>query len=234
VAATVTALAAGSADTANGTSYSGTAGTPSAGDLLIAFVNASGTVAAGTMTGVWTWKKLTSATKASVDTLYIFYAEATAATSTTPVFDCTGDGATGACISVMRLTGLDGQAQPYIRQIATATASTANPSVTFGAAVLTGNLVIGACSNSTNSAVQFTAPASWTELHEVAHASPTQALETCYRLSGETGTTITWTNANTTAWVAYALELYIAGTGPEMVDDGGRYTGFFGLQGGIG
>ena len=207
MAVTFTQLAAASASTSNTSSYAGTAGTPAAGDLLLCFVIASDTVAAGTMTGGgWTWNKLTSFTKnGGLDTLYVFWAFATAATSTTPTFDCTGDNATGCIIYCLRVTGSGGTS---IRQMNTNTGSTANPSVTMPYAILTGNGVVGFVVNGTNSAVQFTAPTSWTENAETSYNTPPNGGEVASRASGETNTTITWTNANTTAWGAIVIELW--------------------------
>jgi hypothetical protein len=214
MAMAVAALAAASANTTNNAaSHTGTAGTPTSGDLLIAVVQVSGNTAVGSMSGQWTWIFLTSFTKNSgADTVYIFYASATAATSTTPVYTISGN-STGSAMSVYRITGLDSQVQPYIRQFKSATGTAANPAVTMDTAILTGNGVIGIATNTTSSATQWTAPGSWSEMHETNYSSPATSLETAYRASGETGTTITWTNANTTAWAVMVIELYVAGTG---------------------
>lgn len=80
--------------------------------------------------------------------------------------------------------------------------------------------MIGAALNSTNSSTQWTAPTSWTEAHEVAYNTPASSLETCYRVSGHTSTTVQWTNANTTSWGIIVMELYNAGTGPTHTDNG--------------
>lgn len=229
-----TALAAATASTSNTNSYAGNAGTPSSGDLLICFVSAQTTVAAGAMTGQWTWNLLTSFTKNSgADTIYVFWARTTGTTSTTPTFDCTGDNATGCIISCIRVTGQEGGGAPYLRQMKTATGSTANPAVAMDTAILTGNGCLGFCANGTNSAVQFTAPSTgggWTEVHEVSHTNSPHGATTVSKVSGETGSTITWTNSNTTAWGAIILEFYVSGTGPIMLDDPGA-SGFFGIQG---
>jgi hypothetical protein len=210
MAITITQLAAISGSTSNTNSYAGTAGTPAAGDLLLAFVVASDTTAVATMTGAWTWKLFTSFTyNAGVDTIYVFYSYATAATSTTPTFDCTGDNATGACIYCLRFTGSYGVKVPVIRQKATNTGNTANPSVTMPYAVLTTNAVIGIASNLTNSAAQWTQPSGWTENAEVSYNTPPHSFHISSRTSGETGTTISWTNANTTNWGVMVLELVI-------------------------
>ena len=119
------------------------------------------------MTGTWTWTKLTSFTfNGGLDTIYVFWAIATAATSTKPVFSCAGDSATGCIIYTLRITGQDAGGAPYIRQMKTATGNTANPSVTLDNAVLTGNEVVGVACNKKNSSTQWTAPASWSENSE--------------------------------------------------------------------
>lgn len=231
MAVAVSALAAASANTTNNAaSHTGTAGTPAAGDLLIACIQVSGNTVAGSMAGGgWTWKFLDSFPKNSgADTVYIFYAPATAATSTTPVYTISGN-STGSAMSVLKVTETDSVVQPYIRQVKKATGSTANPAVTMDTAILTGNGVIGIASNTTSSATQWTMPASWTaEIHETNYATPGSSLETCYRASGETGSTITWTNANTTQWGIIVMELWVAGAGREVVSDYGA-SGMFGI-----
>jgi hypothetical protein len=223
-----TQLAAMSTSTSNTNSYAGTAGTPAANDLLICGVLASDTVVAPTMTGTWTWRLLTSFTFNTVDSIHLFWAVATAGSSTTPTFDCAGDNATGALIYCVRVTGAEGQIQPYVRQIATNTGSTANPSVTFAKAVLAGNGVFSFAANNTNSSTQWTNPASWSTDVENTFNTPPHGLAFSGRSSGETGTVITWTNANTSVWGVIAVELYVSGSGPIESDNGlvGFYGGF--------
>jgi len=227
------ALAAATANTSNNqASHTGNAGTPGAGDLLICCILVSGNTAVGSMSGGgWNWKFLTSFTKNSgADTFFIFEAAATAATSTTPVYTINGN-STGSCLSCVKLNGASSQTSAYIRQINTATGTTANPAVPMSVAILTGNGCLGFAGNGTNSAAQFAVPSGWgTEISEVTYNTPPNSLETAFRNSGETASTITWTNANTTAWGAIVLEFYVAGTGPESVDSFGQ-GGFFGLQG---
>jgi len=213
MAVAFTQLAAINALTTNTSSYAGTAGTPVAGDLLICFAYISATVAAGSMTGGgWTWTKLTSfSTGVQSGTLYVFWAYASAATSTTPLMDVSGDNGTGSIIQCFRITGSEGVQVPSIRQFKTNTnAGSANPSVTMDAAIKTENGVIGMSVNATNSATQYTAPTSWTEGGEIGMGTtPAAGGETAFRASGETNTTITWTNANTTAWAAIVLEINV-------------------------
>lgn len=225
-----TALAAANGSTSNqSTAYLGNAGTPAAGDILICYVMCSGRNAVGTLSGGgWEWNLLLSRLKnGNADIISIWYAYADAATSTQPSY-LPGGNATGCIISCVRVTGQEGTNVPYIRQIATGTASTANPTAVFGAAPLTGNGILAFASNQTNSTTQWTAPASFTEISEVAYNTPANSLETVSRATGQTNATLTWTNANTTAWVTYAIEFYVAGTGPTEPQESGSGTGFSG------
>lgn len=222
-----TALSTALASTSNASSYAGNAGTPAAGDLLICFVLCSGQSVSGTLAGTFTWNLLYSFTKNSAaDIIDVFWAYAATATSTTPTYTVGGPGnGSGAIISAMRVTGAEGQVQPYIRQFNTATGTGANPALAMDTAILTGNGVLGFATNGTNSATQWTAPTSFTEVSEVAYNSPANSGETVSVASGVTASTLTWTNANTTAWGVTAIEFYVAGTGPSPING---MTGFFG------
>ena len=228
---TFTALAAANGNTTNqSTAYLGNAGTPAANDILICYVMCSGNNASGTLTGGgWTWNLLLSRLKnGNADIITIWYAHATAATSTTPSY-LPAAAATGCIISCVRVTGQEGTNVPYIRQIATGAASTTNPTAVFGVAPLTGNGILTFANNLTNSTTQWTPPGSFTEISEVAYNTPANSLQTASRGSGQTAATLTWTNANTTAWVTYAIEIYESGTGPTAPDNFGfGSAGFFG------
>lgn len=235
MAVSFTPLSNALASTSNTNSYAGNAGTPASGDLLICAVQVSDSTEAGgasfSLSGTWTWNLLTSFTyNGGADTLLIFWAVATAATSTTPTFSCTGDNGSGCIIDCWRITGAEGQTQPYLRQFKTSTGSVANPSITMDTAILTGNGVLAFASNKTNSAAQWTPPTNWTETanHETSYNTPTTSMEAAFRTSGETGTTISWTNANTTQWGIILLEFYVATSGPIALDSNGSMSGFFG------
>jgi len=228
VAVVRTRLAAAVASSSNTTSYAGPVGTPAVGDLLLCVVAATGTTAAGTMSGgSLTWTQLTRFSyNSGADTMYVFWAVATAAVSITPTFDCTGDAATGAIIACARFTGLEGQNQLYVRQTATATGSTANPSIAFPVACNTNNAVILIGANGTNSATQWSPGTSYTEMDEATYTTPAASLAWHDRMSGETGNGKLMTNANTTPWGMIGIELYAAGQGPSTADAQGM--GFFG------
>lgn len=227
--ATFTQLATGLASTTNqSTAYTATAGTPVIGDLLICAVLCTGNTTVGTLSGTWTWTLLTSfTTGAGANILSIWYASAAAATSTAPSY-LPAAAATGCFIHCVRVTGVEGLVQPYVRQVATNTGATTNPTVVFGTAPLTANGILAWATNLTNSATQWTAPTSFTEVAELAINTPTTSLEIAARGSGQTTTTLTWTNANTTTWTTYAIELYNTGTGIIEPQGTGSGTGFFG------
>lgn len=212
-AATVTHRIA-TASTSNVTSYASGAFTPAAGDLLIAFVVASGTVATGTMTDSQSlgFTKVTSALKASsVDTVYAFVSNNLAANSSmTVTFDCTGDAATGAVIFVasvsgMLRAGLNAIAQSAIQENQ---AASGTPAPAFTNAVNTNNPTLGSVGNGSNPA-GMTPPSSWTEdaAGDTGYNTPPTGGEYAFRNSGFTGTTITWGSTSATAFGAIILEL---------------------------
>lgn len=229
--AVFTQLSAALASTTNATSYAGNAGTPVAGDMLICFVSTSGLTTSGSMTGGgWTWTNVKSFTKnAGADVINVFWAYASTATSTTPTFATGGVTATGCIISCVRCTGLTDQTSftnSLQQAIVTNTGSTTNPTVVFGSALNSANGVLAFAANGTNSTTQWTAPTGFTEISEVAYNTPANSGETASIGSGASGTTLTWTNANTTAWGTVGIELIsLVGT---SFDPFGQ-LGFFGL-----
>lgn len=210
-AATVT-HAVSTADNGNGTSYVSGAFTPVAGDLLVVFVTATGTVATGTMTdsqGLG-FTKVTSALKnTSADTIYFFVSNNTAAASSmTVTFNCTGDAATGATTQVARIAGMSRKGLSAILQTAKQEnqAASGTPAPAFAAAAHTGNPTLGVVGNSTNPAT-MTPPTSWTEQNDTGHTLPTDGSEYVSRDSGFTGTTITWGSTSASAFGDIIVEL---------------------------
>ncbi len=224
----ISALAVANYNSADTTTYTGTPGTPVIGDLIIACFYVTGYTGVANCSGTFTWQLLSQVpANGGANTLYIFSAYASTATSTTPTLTI-GSNATGCIISCVRLTGNEGQVQPYIRQVSTRNGSTANPSVVMTVAPLTGNGMIAVGCNLTNSSAQWAPPASWLEISETAGTiAPVCSLQIMYRLTGQTATTISWSNTNTTAWTTFAAEFYVAGTGPIAITGNGE-TGFFG------
>lgn len=196
------------ADTANTTSYAPlTAYTPTANALQVVFVMASGTVAVATMTGgSLTWTLRHSRASGAGSTLYCFTAQAGGSpASTDPTFDCTGDAATGVAMAVLEVTGHD-QTTPEV-QHGDGAASGTNPVCTFGSSLNTNNCYLCAVGGNV-SAPAYTEPGSFTETAEIGHASPNNGIEVCYRINGETGTTLTWSAASTN-WVSVGIEIAV-------------------------
>ena len=213
--ATVTNLFAGDTDTLNVTSYVGPSFTPTAGDLLVIFAGASGTVAASpTMTASangLTFTLLGSATKnTSADTLYAYVANQLVPASPsamTVTFDCTGDAATGCIISGAGVTGISKISSAAVLQYAEVNnvlGGTA-PSTVFTNNCDTNSPTLQAVL--TGVGTGSTPPTNWTEQVDVTYATPTTGGGYSSRDSGFASTTITLGSTTNGACCAIALEL---------------------------
>ncbi len=212
MAGTVT-LGVTDVDTSNVTSYLTGSFATAANDLLVVFVVATATVAAGGCSdnGGGTYTKITSSTKnASADTLYLFVANQLdpGSATRTVTFTSTGDAATGAVIIVLRVAGMSKTGTAAVRQTAVQNnqASGTTPAPAFAASVLTGNPTVGFVGNATNPAT-MTPPAGWTEQGDVGYATPTTGGEGVSRDSGFSGTTITWGGTSGSAFGDIVAEL---------------------------
>jgi hypothetical protein len=76
-------------------------------------------------------------------------------------------------------------------------------------AALTANLCIGVVMGGTVTPA-ITQPASWTESVDLSYLTPTTGMETAFRNSGETGSTITWGSTIATAFASMVIELDIS------------------------
>ena len=232
MAVSFTQLAAGTADTGNqSTAYLGTAGTPAAGDLLIAFVVCAGNTAIGTLTGGgFTWSVLTSAAISTTHFCSIWWAAAPTATSTTLSY-LPAAAATGCILYGVRVTGARSQTLATVGEAlqqaaVTNSGSTANPPITFGSNTTAGNGLLLFGANATNSTTQWTAPTGFTELTELAQNAPATSGEVAQLSPVVTpATTYTWTNANTSTWRTFGLEFAAAGTSFDPMG----MMGFFGM-----
>lgn len=223
-----TILGVSTPSTSNASSYASGAFTPAAGDLLIAFVVATGTVhptSAAAMTDSQSlgWDLLAATTfNGGADSLFVFAArKPAAASSMTVTFACSGDAATGANVGVMRIAGADGV---YVRQVAVATgAASTTPAVTLDNAIDSANPLVGCVGNGTNPAT-ITAPGSWTESSDTGYNTPACGIELVRRDSGATGSTVTWGSTSGTAWAAAIVEVYNSGSGVVPDDSVGVGT----------
>lgn len=192
----------------NTTSYtSASAGQPTAGAHLVAFVAASGTVAAApTFSGYGATWTLTDkvAFNGGADTLYFFEAEAGAAPSSTQItFDCTGDAATGCAARAQEITSAVPTKVQLVKSAANQTS--ANPTVTLAALSNTSdNLVIFAFGQSGVTQPAGTAGTNYLEKYDVSYATPTTGLyiESGLAISDNTPDV----TMATTLWAGMAVE----------------------------
>lgn len=207
-------FAISSVSTSQAATYPTIAFTPAALDLLLVFVVATGTVGAGTCTeslGQTTFTNITTALKASsADTLYLFISNQplTTAGSRTVTYGTGGGNATGAVVTVYRISGQSRFGAGASRQTAIQSnqAAAGTPAPAFANAVLTGNPTLGVLGNATSPAT-MTAPASWTEDSDNGYATPTTGQESISRASGFTGTTVTWGSASASAFGDIVVEI---------------------------
>jgi hypothetical protein len=203
--------------TTNVTSYAGTAFTPAANELCVAFVTVTASRidsgngrAALSDTQNLGWVLVDFALKAtSADSCYVFVASKLAANSaTTPTFDCTGDAGTGATIQVFGISGMTRTGIDAVRQTAKQSngAAAATPAPVFASACLTGNVVAGIVNNAGTAGSVETPPAGWTEGDDTGYITPSTGAEYAFINSGFTGTTVTWGAASATAFCALVIE----------------------------
>lgn len=216
--------------TTNTTSYTSTAFTPTAGDLLVVLVSASDTTAAGSVSNSQglTFTKVTSALKnGGLDTMYVFVANAACnGNSQTCTFDCTGDAATGCAMSIVRISGMSKFGSSAVRQTAKQeNQAAATPAPAFSSAPLTTNPCIALMANLTNPATMTRPDNNWTEQRDNGFNTPTNGYEYCTRASGFTGTTITWGSASASAFGAIIVEFDNSVSGTLAATESGSDTG---------
>ena len=206
--------------TSNATTYDFGSFTPTANSLLVCVAVVSATVAAGSMSTVsgttLTWNQETTFDGGG-DRFYLYWAKVGSSVSASVYrINVTGDAGTGCFGYMLTFTGYDSKRANPIRQFAANSGlGTANANVTFSDAMNTNNgyaaLWSGGLSSS-NPANVSTPPTSWTEIGDNGYGSPTRNASCAFRAGGETGTTITFTNA-TASWGCVGFEVY-ADTGP--------------------
>lgn len=207
---------AGTASTTGGNTAASGSFTPVAGDLLVVFVAATGSITVATMissiSGV-TFTRITSVLKnTSADTITIFVSNAfVPASAQTVTAGNLGAGCTGAVILIYRVAGMTRTGPDAIRQFSSQAngAAAGTPAPVFNVAALTGNPCVGCVGNSTNPAT-MTPTASWTEGSDLGYATPTAGAENQGIASGFTGTTVTWGSTSASAFGALIAELNTA------------------------
>lgn len=223
MAATVT-LGIATASTTNATSYASGSFTPAANDLLYCFIHVSGSVFVPTMADSQNlgWDYVGSAFDAvSANTVHLFVANTPAlASAMTVTFSCVGGTtASGAIVNPNRVAGMIKYGGFAIRQWKPSSNNVAasTTAITFGAATLAGNPIVGAIGNSTNAAT-LTPPTGYTELADVGYATPTTGLESVALAAGSAGvTTVPWGSNSASAWGGIIVELDASTTGWTII-----------------
>lgn len=173
--------------------------TPAANDVIVGFISATGTtLASPTLTSLSeTWTLQTSATfNSGVNTIYCFTTAITGTpTLTTPVFNCTGDSATGCIMAFLTFTGAD-TSSPVVQTKIKNSTTGSNPSIIFDASLNTNNGYAFASANTANPYTMTSAPTGWSIFNDTGHGSPTAGFWDGYRAGGESGTTITATRGS--------------------------------------
>ncbi|MBZ5575905.1 MAG: hypothetical protein LAP40_05030 [Acidobacteriia bacterium] len=231
---------------ANTTTYASAAFSPAVGDVLLGIVSASATVDIfPTMTdstgeAVFTcWMQAGSNTAANSIYICAGDTKTTSTTSRTLTFGCPNDAATGAVISIYRLSGMTHTGTGAIKQIAWEQAKTTGgtPAPVFPYAVTSTNPVIAFASNATNPA-GITQPTGFaldagggTNAY---FATPTIGTISSSIDSGSTSTTLTFGSTSASAYGDVALEIdasaapsgvYLAGTcQPANLASGTSFT----------
>lgn len=200
-------FAVSTASSTDGTSYTTASFSPAANDLLVVFITATATAADGSVTDSTseeTFVRFAISGKSTyADTLYVFVGngKTTSTTSRTITFDCTGDAATGAIVTVYRVSNMLSVGASAIAQYAAQSNQTAatTPAPAFAVAANTNQPVIGVVFNATNPAT-VTEPSSWTEDSDNGYATPTAGQEAAHINGGFTGTTVTWGSTSASAF----------------------------------
>ncbi len=223
----------------DGTVYTTGSFTPSAGSLLVVAITTTGTASVGSVTGTQAGQTFTNVNtavrNASADRSYIFVSDAlTTATSQTVSFNCSSDAATGAMVQVFSIADMSRVGIGAIKQstLSQNQAASTTPSTIFSIAPLTSNIIIASISNATNPS-GLTPPANFTEVINTGYSTPSTGIDTIYKESGYTATTITWGSTSATVWGGIAVEVDTSATGTTGTSSktiatlGGTATGSF-------
>jgi hypothetical protein len=219
--ATVTHRHSGSS-TSNALSYTTTAFSPAAGEVLVALVTVSGTTDnAPTMSdsegGGWDLVQV-GQRSSGADRNYAFVRDAAivGSPSMTVTVTLPADAATGSNIGIAGVSGLAAAGAAAVVQTAVSSneGAATTPFVTFGAACDAANPVLLLFGN-TNNPAGVAPPSGFTEHVDIGYDTPSKGLEYASVNSGFTGPTATWASNSATVWGAIGVELEAAaGGGP--------------------
>ncbi len=214
---------ASSTNTSAATSYATGSYTPTTNALVLAFVVASDTTAAGSFSGNGlNWVEVATARYDTngVHKAWLFRAMGGAPSAGAGTFDCTGDAATGAAIHVVQITGTDTtgtNGSVAIVQSDTATAGV--KAFVFAVATTSGNAVFQGWGDDVNPA-GITPPAGFTESLDSGYATPNIGIETAYHLTPAAATTFTSTGGSYPWGIAVEIKLAVTtqNVTPAIID----------------
>lgn len=208
--------------------------TPALGDLIVIVACNTGrttaqppTITDNSTGGHGTYVQVVSSSKnTSADSLWIYVRADSIQSATSTVFTAAQASDSGGGLQVFKITGMTLAALASVRQSASQNnqAAAGTPAPAFGVAALTGNPCIGAVFNATNPAT-MTPPTSWTESVDTGYATPTTGIETVFRSSGFTGTTVTWGSTSASAFCDVVAE-FSAAQGALVVQDDEQLKGY--------
>lgn len=199
--------------------------TPTLLDLIVIVAPATGVatsaVSDNNTDGRGTYAKISSSFTgfSTAGDLSIWIRNALIGSGTSTIFSVTQTASTGGGFLIYRVTGMSIVGLGAVRGAGGQSAGTLGTTpapillrrvgTTFSGtqAGLTGNPMIGAVCNGTNSATTVTQPASWTEDFDNGYNVPATGLEACHRDSGNTASTITFGSTTATAFASMAVEL---------------------------
>lgn len=235
--ATVTHLVT-TPDTGNTPNTSG-AFTPSLNDLLVVFVTKEAAIdmVSADLTssiGGFTFTLIDAAYevfRSTADSFVVFVSNALVSNtaSQTVTIASGADAGAGSIISVYRVSGMTRVGAAAVRQQGGQSnqAATTTPAPAFAGAALTANCCLGAVANATNPA-GLTQPSGWSEGSDAGYTTgAVTGLETAFRNSGETGTTITWASTSASMFASIIIELDISSTTPLTVQVGDDLNAVF-------
>jgi hypothetical protein len=217
--ATVTHAATATWSTTGGTTTN--THTPAVGDLLVVVAATSG-LAGGTTAvtdnnadgnGTYTQVDVDRTGFSTTGVLTFWVRNALIGSATSTVVTAAQVGSSGGGLDVFRVSGMSLTGSAAVRQSSgqSSGASAATPAPVMGAACLTQNPVIGAVCCGTNATTNFTPRTGYTEASDVGYNTPATGLETMFRNSGETGTTLTWGSAAPSIFADIVVELDTTG-----------------------
>lgn len=209
-------LAVSTASTTNTTSYTTGSFTPVAGDMLVVAVYAQGTNVAATATMSGSANGLTFDIADSIlangtsATLLLFVSDLvpSSPSAMTVTFDCSADAATGAIVTVGRVSGMSLSGLAAVLQTVgtNSNVTTGSPaSLTFPSAPGSSNIVIAVLGNNTSN-TGVTAPSGFTSASSNNFATPTTGMQVVYD-AASAPTTVTWGSTSATVGGTIAIEL---------------------------